>query len=52
MTVTEFLDSKLEKDTHDIVLLDLNGNILKVSDFDNLHIQEISYRKIAYIKIK
>lgn len=52
MTVTKFLDTKLDKDTDDIIFVDHNDRVINLTDYDGTSIKSIKYNKVAIIKIK
>lgn len=52
MTVTKFLDTKLDKDTDDILLLDKNGNQVMNINYDILNVHDIKYQKIAIVIVE
>ena len=52
MTVTEYINSKLEKKTDDIIFVDKYGNRIKNFNYEKSQICSISYKKVAYLTIK
>lgn len=51
MTVTEFLDSKLDKDTDDIIFIDLNGNTINITDYNQCKVHSHKYIKVVCISV-
>ena len=52
MTIKEFLDTKLEKGTHDIEVIDTYGYKLHGVDYDNSDVLSVVYRKSVVITMK
>lgn len=50
MTVTEFLDTKLEKGTHDIIIV--RSSTQNIIDYDVNEVLEVHYIKVAVLELK
>lgn len=52
MTVTYFLDKKLDKKTSDILIYDIFGNIISIEDYDKLYVVDHSYIRVCKIIVE
>ena len=56
MTLEEFIDHHMDKDVHDVIIIDEQGNDitseLPGETYQMVKIIEVSYSKVARVKIK
>lgn len=52
MNLEEFLNKKMDKDTFDIIVNDVEENKQIDSNYNKYEVLEVEYRKVACIKVK